>query len=174
MVAMPEHSTDRLATHIAQRRQCLMQMRDLGHKQSELIATGEMDSLLRLLAAKQKLLSALQTIERNLAPYHDEDPQQRLWSSPEARAQCAQQATDCRLLLKEVMQLEKRNEQQITLRRDQVANQLQTVHTASLARGAYQAQQTTTQRAASVGTPPTAGNHSPEVMSPSMGLDIQR
>jgi hypothetical protein len=65
---MSEHSTDQLATLITQRWQCLRQMRELGRKQSELIATGEMESLLQLLAAKQKILSAIQAIERNLDP----------------------------------------------------------------------------------------------------------
>jgi|GEM_PF-1195939 len=174
-----QHTTDQLAALIAQRRQCLMQLRDIGRKQSELIATGEMDPLLRLLAAKQQLLTALQSLEQNLAPYHDEDPQQRVWPSPDARARCAQQAADCRVLLEEVMRLEKKNEQQIALRRDEVASQLQSIHTASLVRGAYQAQQAAPPHATSVVALATVRQsmgdvHPPETMPPNMGLDIQR
>ena len=171
---MPEHSTDQLATLIAGRRQCLLQMRDLGRKQSELIATGEMDPLLRLLSVKQQLLTALQAIQRSLAPYHNQDPEQRIWASPDARARCAQQAADCRQLLEDVMQLEKQNERQITLRRDEVASQLQTVHTASMARGAYQAQQASSPQPTSRRVSSTTVNNTPAKMSPSMGLDCQR
>jgi hypothetical protein len=175
---MSEHSTDQLAALVAGRRQCLLQMRDLGQKQAELIATGEMDPLLRLLAAKQQLLTALQTMERNLAPYHDQDPEQRIWTSPEARVQCSRQAADCKGLLEEIMQLEKQNEQRITLRRDEVASQLQTVHTASMARGAYQAQQTSTPRAWPRTAPQkatsTTVSRPSESTAPGKGLDFQR
>jgi hypothetical protein len=139
-----KRSTDQLAKLILQRRQCLTQMRDLGHKQSELIATGEMGSLLRLLAAKQHLLNAMQAIEQELAPFHEEDPEKRVWPSPESRLQTAQHSDQCRQLLAEVIQLEKNNEQQITIRRDEIASQLHLANTASTARGAYQAQQTAT------------------------------
>ncbi len=175
---MSEHSTDQLAALVAGRRQCLLQMRDLSRKQSELIATGQMDPLLRLLAAKQQLLTALQTMERNLAPYHDQDPEQRIWTSPEARAQCTRQAADCKRLLEEIMQLEKQNEQQITLRRDEVASQLQTVHSASVARGAYQAQQVSTPRAwsrtASPSATSTTVSQPSEATATGKGLDFQR
>ncbi len=157
---MSESSTDKLAKLIAQRRQCLVQMRDLGRKQSELIATGDMGPLLRLLAAKQQLITALQAIERGLGPFHDQDPEIREWASSEARVKCAQQAADCRVLLAEVMQLEKQNEEQITVRRDEVASQLQTAHAASLARGAYQSQQTKS-KTASRRVPPPMGFNPP-------------
>ena len=136
-----QRSTDNLAKLIFQRRQCLMQMRDLGHKQSELVATGEMESLLRLLAAKQHVLNAMQAIEQKLTPFHDEDPEKRVWPSPSARAQAAQLSDQCQQLLVEVIELEKNNEQQMTIRRDEIASQLQLANTASMARGAYQAQQ---------------------------------
>ncbi len=135
-----QHSTDNLAKLILQRRQCLVQMRDLGRKQSKLIATGEMDALLRLLAAKQHVLGAMQSVEQNLAPYHEEDPEQRIWSSAELRAQTAHHRDDCNQLLAEVIQLEKTNEEQITIRRDEIRCQLHMANSASQARGAYQAQ----------------------------------
>lgn len=163
---MSQNTTEKLAKLVTQRRQCLVQMRDLGRKQSELIATGDMGPLLRLLSAKQQLITALQTIERELSPFHEDDPESRDWSSPESRTRCARQAADCRQLLSEVMQLEKQNEQQITVRRDEVASQLQTAHAASLARGAYQSQQmpastksqTTSQPISFRGTNGQAGN----------------
>ena len=171
---MTEHSTNQLATLIAGRRQCLLQMRDLGRKQSELIATGEMDPLLRLLSVKQQLLTALQAIERNLAPYHDQDPEQRIWASADARARCARQLADCRQLLQDIMQIEQQNERHITLRRDEVASQLQTVHSASMARGAYQAQQASSTQPTAQSASSTTVHNTPAMMSPNMGLDFQR
>ena len=84
---MTELSTTRLADLIAKRRRCLEQLLELGRRQAELIAAGNMADLMRLLAAKQQLIAALQTLEKELAPFHDEDPDSRRWASPEdARA----------------------------------------------------------------------------------------
>lgn len=126
---------------VAKRHLCLTQLRDLGRKQSELIAGGEMGALLRLISAKNQLIVALQAIERELAPYHAQDPEQRKWSSDADRTRCAAQAAECRQLLEEVMQMERDNEARMIRRRDQVATRLQTAQQANNARGAYQAQQ---------------------------------
>ena len=83
---MTELTTTRLADLIAKRRRCLEQLLELGKRQADLIAVGNMADLMRLLAAKQQLIAALQSLEKELAPFHDEDPDSRRWSSPEERA----------------------------------------------------------------------------------------
>ena len=138
---MNPQSTDNLADLIDKRHRCLLQLRDLGYKQSELITAGDMGPLLRVISAKNQLIAALQSIESGLACYHDDDPDQRVWASVDARSHCAQQAKSCQCLLDEVMQLERENEQNLIERRNQVASQLQTAQAAGNARGAYQAQQ---------------------------------
>jgi len=138
---MTQHDSEKLADLIGKRHACLVKLHDLGRKQSELIAAGEMGALLRLLSAKNQWLAAMQTIENELAPFQEQSPEQRIWTSPEAREQCAAQAEQCRQLLDEVMQMEQENEQQMIVRRDRVATQLQTAHLAGKARGAYQSQQ---------------------------------
>jgi len=136
-----ELTTRTLADLIAKRQQCLLKLRDLGLKQSELISSGEMGPLLRLLSAKNQWIVAVQTIEKELAPYHEQDPDQRDWPSADARSQCATQASECKKLLEEIVQLERQNEEMMTRRRDQVANQLQTAQVAGTVCTAYQAQQ---------------------------------
>ncbi len=128
-------------------------MRDLGQRQSELISTGEMASLLRLLSAKNQVIAAIQAIEKELDPFHAQDPEQRQWHSSQARVHCAQLAEECRLLLAEVMQMERDNEQKMTVRRDEVANQLQAARASSTARGAYQVHQMTTPQGPHAGVP---------------------
>jgi hypothetical protein len=134
---MNELSTTRLAELIAKRRRCLEQLRDLGLRQADLIAAGNMTDLMRLFAAKQQLITALQGLEKELSPYHGEDPESRRWSSPEARAACAADADHCRRLIAEVMALEQNGERQMTVRRDEAAVQLQAVGTGSRVREAY-------------------------------------
>lgn len=140
-VVVSELTSKTLADLIAKRRHCLVKLRDLGLKQSELITAGDMGPLLRLLSAKNQWIVAVQAIEKELGPYHEQDPAERVWASENLRSQCADQAAECKQLLDEIMQLERQNEREMTDRRDQVANQLQTAHAAGAVRTAYQAQQ---------------------------------
>lgn len=132
---------DKLAELIAHRHACLSQLHKLGLKQCELVSTGEVGGLLRLLSVKNQLIAALQTIEQQLAPFHAQEPDQRIWSSTAAREQCAKQVAECQALLEEIMQMERDNEQKMTERRDRVASQLQAVQSSGIARRAYQAHQ---------------------------------
>lgn len=138
---MNQLTTTQLADLIEKRHRCLTQLRDLGRKQSEFISAGEMGPLLRLISAKNQLIAALQSIEQGLGPFHEQDPDARVWHSPDARSQCSRLAEECQVLLAEVMELEKQNEQKMVERRDDVASQLQAAQAANSARGAYQAHQ---------------------------------
>ncbi len=132
--------TAKLTELIHKKHQVLVQLRDIGHRQTDLVSSGDTASLLKLLAAKQQLITALQSLERELTPCYAEDPEHRVWKTPEERARCAQQSAECNVLLKEVVQLEKQGAEQMTIRRNQVAEQLQQVHVAAQVRSAYQAQ----------------------------------
>jgi hypothetical protein len=134
---MTQLTTQHLAELIGKRRRCLEQLLELGRRQADLIAVGNMADLMRLLAAKQQLILALQTIERDLAPYHDEDPASRTWASADERARCASDAERCRQLIQEVMSLEQAGERQLVMRRDEAAGQLRTVHASGRVRAAY-------------------------------------
>jgi flagellar biosynthesis/type III secretory pathway chaperone len=134
---MPTLSTEHLFELIHRKRQVLTQLREVGQRQSELIASGDVTTLLTLLAAKQRLLAALQLTEGQLAPYRDEDPAARVWSSPARRSECATESADCRQLLAEVVQLERECEAAMLAHRDATAAQLQQAHPARAAAGAY-------------------------------------
>ncbi len=79
-------TTDRLSELIGEKRQVLAQLRDVGQRQTDLINHGDTGSLLKLLAAKQQLISTLQGVERELTPFYAEDPDRRAWASPQDRA----------------------------------------------------------------------------------------
>lgn len=132
-------STDKLASLIGKRHACLMQLYKLGVKQSEMIASGEISSLLRLLAVKNQLIVALQSIEQQLAPYHEQNPEDRQWASEEEHQECSLQAKQCRELLDQVMRLESENEMKMMQRRNHISRQLQTAQSSASARKAYHA-----------------------------------
>jgi hypothetical protein len=129
--------TDLLAELVGKKHDLLAQMRDLGRRQTELIEADDLGQLLKVLAAKQRLLAALQAVEQRLLPFRGQDPEGRQWRSAEDRRRCAQVAARTEVILGEIVQQEKQSEAELTLRRDEAAARLDTVHTAAHARGAY-------------------------------------
>lgn len=130
-------TTEQLANHLRGKRQVLEQLHQVGLRQGELIESGDVGSLLKLLAAKQRLLAALQAVEKRIVPYRDQDPEARAWPSADARAACAADAEACRQLLAGVVEMERSHERAMTERRDRVAQRLKRAHTAHGASGAY-------------------------------------
>lgn len=137
---MMNQSTEQLASLIAKKHEVLVQLRAVGARQTDLVASGEIGGLLKLLAAKQHLINGLQQLERELKPYYAGDPDQRVWRSSEDRAHCAKQAAECNALLEEIVRLEKIGAEKMDARKNEVAEQLQQVHAAAHVRSAYQAQ----------------------------------
>jgi FlgN protein len=136
------HSTQRLGELVHRKLQILTQLREIGQRQTELVTGGDIATLLALLATKQQLISSLQAVEQELSPYYAEDPEQRIWTSPHLRAACAQRVMECNALLEEIVRLEKFGAEQITARRNEVAEQLEHVHSAAQVRNAYEAHRT--------------------------------
>ena len=134
---MTSMETDLLADLIGRKRDCLVQLRDMGLRQFELVQEGSMTELLEVLAVKQRVLFALQKVERSLEPFRGQSPESRHWRSPEARVQTARRLDECEALLGEILKREKQSEQELIRRRDETAAQLQGVHAAGRARGAY-------------------------------------
>ena len=137
---MMKLETEVLADLIAAKRTCLVQLRDIGRRQLEVIDGGDMTSLLDLLSVKQRMLLQLQRIEHTLEPFRSQDPEQRQWLSPQHRQACRVEIQQCEGLLAEIMTQEKCSESALRLRRDQAAVQLQGAELAGRARGAYVAE----------------------------------
>ncbi|MFH1921457.1 MAG: hypothetical protein ABIP48_16450 [Planctomycetota bacterium] len=132
--------TDLLAELVRGKLDCLGRLRDMGTKQLELVRADRIAELLDLLAAKHRVLVELQKIEKGLAPFRGQAPERRTWRTPEARRECARHLDACEAVLGEIVAQEKQSELELTRRRDRLSAQLQGVHLASQARGAYTAQ----------------------------------
>lgn len=134
---MDDFPTDRLYEFLRAKRSCLTQLRDMSHRQMELIDSGDMTRLLDLLVVKQRMIEQLQRIERALDPFRGEPPEARRWRNAEVKQRCADESQQCELLLAELMTREKQGEALLTRRRDEVAHRLQGVHRAAQARQSY-------------------------------------
>lgn len=129
--------TETLTALLDRKRACLTQLRDLGVTQCALAAGGALGELLQLLAVKQEVLRKLQDVQDALAPFREQDPERRSWASAARRAAAAKIVADCDDLLAQIAQQERTSESDLRLRRDEAAQQLAGVHSASSARDAY-------------------------------------
>jgi len=132
-------STKQLSDLIRRKHVVLVELCDVGRRQKDIVERGDTATLLKLLATKQTMIAVLQQVERELVPFHADDPETRTWTSPEERTQCAQQAAECNRLLQEIVELERHCAERMTTRRNEVAAQLQQVNAAGQARDAYEA-----------------------------------
>jgi len=131
--------TDILTQLVRARYACLVQLRNLGLRQMELIDEGDVTGLLDLLAVKQKPLSDIQRIEKALDPYRAQDPERRPWPTAADRAACGRLVEECDKLLREIVVQEKHCEEAMVQKRDATAIQLQRLRAAGQAHGAYTA-----------------------------------
>jgi hypothetical protein len=129
--------TELLADLIDRKHECLVHLWELSRRQIELVERNQIAMLLDLLVHKQRALSALNKIERALDPFRGQAPETRRWATPEDRRRCADRISACEGLLAEIVRQEKQAESELIVRRDETAAQLQGVHAAQEARGAY-------------------------------------
>jgi len=131
-------ATDRLFALIERKWGILQALREVAVKQLDLVRKGcSMAELLRLLSAKQGVIDELTKVERDLDPFREQDPDTRVWRSPDGRARCAALASSCGEWLGEIMQMEKETEAAMIRRREATAKRLQTTSSALAARQAY-------------------------------------
>ena len=129
--------TDTLARLVDGKLRVLSQLRELTVRQAPLIAADDAKMLLRVFAAKQRLLEEIQRLDLELEPFRRQDPEDRTWRSAERRAQCSEAAERCRRLVEEIKTSEIRDRAELIERRDAVGRRLEDAHAAAAAREAY-------------------------------------
>lgn len=137
------HAAQQLAAGIAQKHQVLTHLAALSRRQLELAAEHDWTGLMKLLAAKSRLIDVLRQVDRALDPFRTEEPDARSWPDAAQREQCRQQSAECAALLAEVMALEQQSEKLLVERRDAAAQQLQGMHVAAAAYETYTSSPTT-------------------------------
>jgi|GEM_PF-676686 len=119
-----EFDTDLLAALVAARHRILELLVQLGRQQLATADAGATPDLLKLLAAKQAVLGQLRDVQRQLDPFQLQDPEARVWRSPDNRLRCQEQAHRCEELLAESMRLENEGESALARWRDRAASVL--------------------------------------------------
>ena len=131
--------TDQLSQLVNEKHAALQQLRELAVRQLALAEQPDPKGLISLLAVKQRLLDQLTKIESDLNPFRAEDPEERVWRSPQQRADCAEVSQACQALLREVMELDRQAAENLNARKQQNKVQIDAAHQAASARTAYAA-----------------------------------
>lgn len=131
------HDTDRLAACITHKLRLLERLVELSGQQERSIADDDVDALLGLLVAKQRLVDGLQQVERALDPYREQTPESRVWRSTAERDKCRAASARCDALLRELLAAEQRAGDTLSHQRDRMENRLQGYESAAKAQSAY-------------------------------------
>ena len=108
-------------------------------QQAEAIAAGRMSELMSLLAQKQTPLRQLGAVSQTLREAENDDPDQRQWTSPQARDECRSKHRRCESLLGELLRLEAECEAKLAHSRDEIEEKLSRSEGARQAASSYTA-----------------------------------
>ncbi len=135
--ATKQTSTERLVTLFETKLHLLQEMQALSLEQSSLVEKHEMTSLMTLLSRKQQLMESLQRVQLEMAPYRDEDPESRVWESPDRRQACRALVAECDKLTQWLIVQENQSIAQMDAQRDGMQSQIQQNAAASQVQRAY-------------------------------------
>lgn len=136
-MAIATKTTEHLASLVSAKLQVLKILCQLAERQLAMVERGELTDLIKLLAAKQTVLAQLQSLDGELAPYRDDNPDKRSWASTAARTACQAKAHEANALAARSLELEKQAESLMIARRDAASQAILALQTAADARTAY-------------------------------------
>lgn len=135
----PALTTEILLECLRQRREVLLALRNLTDAQRNPARGGDASITLGILGRKEGLLDELSRIHEQLRPFREEDPDQRVWASPDRRRECQRIADEGQQLLQEILRTEETTLYEVTTQRDAIAAQLRNGTDSILANNAYTA-----------------------------------
>ncbi|MCL2118401.1 MAG: hypothetical protein FWH27_08255 [Planctomycetaceae bacterium] len=127
---------------VGQKLERLEQLHTCSGNQMQYVIADEMGAILEILAAKQRLLLEIEGIDRQIAQYHVDDPEDRVWPSREMREQCRERISRCDLLVRETLEFDRLVEQCLTEKKDAAKQQLQHFTDTAHVQGAYRRHKT--------------------------------
>ncbi len=134
--------TDNLYALMMLKVEVLEQLCELAKLQTTICQTSDASILLGFLSRKQPLMDQLAEVQENLSIYTNDDPEQRVWRSSEQRQVCRDASVRCQNLLAEIVLLEKQSLDEMSMRREALAAQLQDDQDGSIAAQAYHSSNT--------------------------------
>jgi len=115
----------------------LRSARELSIQQFEVMQSDDVATLLTVLSRKSEILDTLRTLQKDLDPYRNEQPEDRQWDSAEERLSCRKTFEEIDRLLEELTQMDNLALEQMTQQRDAMACQIAQFATAEAVQNAY-------------------------------------
>ncbi len=115
----------------------LRSARELSIQQFEVMQSDDVATLLTVLSRKSEILDTLRTLQKDLDPYREQQPEDRHWDSEEERLACRKTFDEIDRLLEELTQMDNQALDQMTQQRDAMASQLAQFATAEAVQNAY-------------------------------------
>jgi hypothetical protein len=115
----------------------LRSARELSIQQFEVMHSDDVTTLLTVLSRKSELLDTLRTLQKDLDPYREQQPEARHWDSEEERLACRKTFEEIDRLLEELTQMDNQAIEQMTQQRDAMASQIAQFATAEAVQNAY-------------------------------------
>lgn len=129
--------TEALLHYMQQRFDIASAVKQLSEATATASRDGDANVTLGFISRKQGLLENLESVQQQLALYLNDDPETRVWSSPQRRQQCRQLSEQGTRILQETAQIEESAIQEMTTKRDAIAAQLQDGRDSTIARTVY-------------------------------------
>jgi len=115
----------------------LRSARELSIQQIEVMQSDDVATLLTVLSRKSEILDTLKTLQKELDPYRNQEPEDRIWDSAEEQASCRKIFEEIDRLLEELSQMDNQALDQMTHQRDAMASQIAQFATAEAVQNAY-------------------------------------
>ena len=115
----------------------LEQLHACSANQMQYVDTDDMGAILEILAAKQRLLIEIEGIDQQIAQYHVDDPEDRVWPTQEMREYCRERISRCDRLVRETLEYDRFAEQRLIEKRETAKQQLQQLTDTTHIQGAY-------------------------------------
>jgi len=125
---------------IEQKLKLLEQLKACSGNQMQYVDAENLEALLEILAAKQRMLLEIEGIDQQITGYHVDNPDDRVWPSQEMRSRCREMVSQCDWLVREALANDQLAEQQLMYKKNAVKQQLLQVSDKIRVQGAYRQQ----------------------------------
>ena len=133
-------NSEHLYQLIEQKLKLLEQLNACSGNQMQYVDTENLEALLEVLAAKQRMLLEIEGIDQQITGYHVDDPDDRVWPSQEMRSRCREMVSQCDRLVREALANDQLAEQQLMYKKNAAKQQLLQVSDKIRVQGAYRQQ----------------------------------
>jgi len=127
---------------VGQKLERLEQLHSYSGNQMPYVETEDMGAILEILAAKQRLLIEIEGIDRQIAGFHVDDPEERVWPTQEMREQCREKISQCDRLVRETLENDQIATERLTEKMSSAKQQLQQFIDTTHVQGVYRQHKT--------------------------------